>query len=227
MTVSVSRMSRHLELRVTDSGRGIAAEDMGKLFKKFQQLDGSNVRSVGGTGLGLAICRGIVEEHGGTIGVESQLGQGATFTVSLPLAPADLDVPDSAEPGDGHGPLILVVDDEPDIRTLLRDQLELEGFQVLEAGRALEAVEVARERQPDLITMDLMLPDLDGFEAIRLLRENALTQKTPVVILSAMELGDDDTRALGHTVHLAKPFSRVDLLNIIRANLRLDRSPSR
>jgi DNA-binding response OmpR family regulator len=75
--------------------------------------------------------------------------------------------------------------------------------------------------------MDLMLPDLDGFEAIRLLRENALTQETPVVILSAMELDDDDTRALGHTVHLAKPFSRADLLNVIRANLRLDRSPSR
>jgi PAS domain S-box-containing protein len=227
VTVSVSRKARQLELRVTDRGRGIAAEDMGKLFKKFQQLDGSNVRSVGGTGLGLAICRGIVEEHGGTIGVESQLGQGATFTVSLPLAAADLDGPDSAEPDAGHGPLILVVDDEPDIRTLLRDQLELEGFRVIEAGRALEAVEVARERQPDLITMDLMLPDLDGFEAIRLLRENALTQETPVVILSAMELGDDDTRALGHTVHLAKPFSRADLLNIIRANLRLDRSPSR
>jgi PAS domain S-box-containing protein len=227
VTVSVSRKARQLELRVTDRGRGIAAEDMGKLFKKFQQLDGSNVRSVGGTGLGLAICRGIVEEHGGTIGVESQLGQGATFTVSLPLAAADLDGPDSAEPDAGHGPLILVVDDEPDIRTLLRDQLELEGFRVIEAGRALEAVEVARERQPDLITMDLMLPDLDGFEAIRLLRGNALTQETPVVILSAMELDDDDTRALGHTVHLAKPFSRADLLNVIRANLRLDRSPSR
>jgi CheY-like chemotaxis protein len=135
--------------------------------------------------------------------------------------------PDSAEPGAGHGPLILVVDDEPDIRTLLRDQLELEGFRVLEAGRALEAVEIARERQPDFITMDLMLPDLDGFEAIRLLRDNALTREIPVVILSAMELGDDDTRALGPTVHLAKPFSRADLLGIIRANLRLDRIPSR
>ena len=123
--------------------------------------------------------------------------------------------------------MILVVDDEPDIRMLLRDQLELEGFRVLEAGRALEAVEVARERQPDFITMDLMLPDLDGFEAIRLLRDNALTREIPVVILSALELGDDDTRALGPTVHLAKPFSRADLLAIIRANLRLDRSPAR
>jgi two-component system sensor histidine kinase VicK len=228
VTVTASRAGRHLDLRVTDRGRGIAAEDMGKLFKKFQQLDGSNVRSVGGTGLGLAICRGIVEEHGGSIGVESHLGRGATFKVTVPLPAAEgADGTDGAEQGTGHGPLILVVDDEPDIRALLRDQLELEGFRVLEAGRALEAVEIARERQPDLITMDLMLPDLDGFEAIRLLRENARTRETPVVILSAMELGDDDTRALGPTVHLAKPFSRADLLTVIRANLRLDRSVGR
>jgi CheY-like chemotaxis protein len=228
VSVRASRAGRHLDLRVADQGRGIAPEDMGKLFKKFQQLDGSNVRSVGGTGLGLAICRGIVEEHGGSIGVESQPGQGATFTVTMPLPAAEgVDVGDSAEPDAGHGPLILVVDDEHDIRTLLRDQLELEGFRVLEAGRALDAVEIARERQPDLITMDLMLPDLDGFEAIRLLRDMASTRETPVVILSAMELGDDDTRALGPTVHLAKPFSRAELLGIIRANLRLDRTSSR
>jgi len=115
-----------------------------------------------------------------------------------------------------------VVDDEPDIRMLLRDQLELEGFRVLEAGRALEAVEIARDRQPDLITMDLMLPDLDGFEAIRLLRANARTREIPAIILSAMELGDDDTRALGPTVHLTKPFSRAELLGVIRASLHLD-----
>ncbi len=223
VTVTATRAGRQLVVRVTDRGRGIAAKDMGKLFKKFQQLDGSNVRSVGGTGLGLAICRGIVAEHGGSIGVESQLGQGATFTVTVPLPAGEgVDGTDGAEPGPGRGPLILVVDDEQDIRMLLRDQLELEGFRVLEAGRALEAVEVARERQPDLITMDLMLPDLDGFEAIRLLRENARTREIPVVILSAMELDDDDTRALGPTVHLAKPFSRADLLGVICANLRLD-----
>jgi len=177
--------------------------------------------------LGLAICRGIVEEHGGSIGVESQLGQGATFIVRLPIPAVEAVAPADREPGVPGGPLILVVDDEPDIRMLLRDQLELEGFRVLEAGRALEAIELARERLPDLITMDLMLPDLDGFEAIRLLRENERTRETPVIILSAIELGDDDTRALGPTVHLAKPFSSADLLGAIRANLRLDRSVGR
>ncbi len=227
VSVVVKATGRQAELRVRDQGRGIAGDDMGKLFKKFQQLDGSNVRSVGGTGLGLAICRGIVEEHGGSIGVESQLGQGATFIVKLPLPAAEAVAPVDSESGVPSGPLILVVDDEPDIRMLLRDQLELAGFRVLEAGRALEAVELARERLPDLVTMDLMLPDLDGFEAIRLLRENERTRETPVVILSAIELGDDDTRALGPTVHLAKPFSSADLLAAIRANLRLDRSVGR
>src|SRR5206468_475088 len=134
VSVTVKATGQQAELRVRDQGRGIAAEDMGKLFKKFR---------------------------------------------------------------------------------------------VLEAGRALEAVELARERLPDLITMDLMLPDLDGFEAIRLLRENERTRETPVIILSAIELGDDDTRALGPTVHLAKPFSSADLLATIRANLRLDRSVGR
>jgi len=110
---------------------------------------------------------------------------------------------------------------------VLRDQLELDGFRVLEAGRALEAVEVARERQPDLITMDLMLPDLDGFEAIRLLRETERTREVPVIILSAVELSADDTRPLGPTALLTKPFSRLDLIAAVRANLRMDRSLGR
>jgi len=223
--VTTRRAGAQVEFRVSDRGRGIAPEDMGKLFKKFQQLDGSNVRAVGGTGLGLAICRGIVEEHGGSISVESEPGRGATFIVTLPVPATAGTVPDDRrEAVEGDTPLILVVDDEPDIRGVLRDQLELEGFRVLEAGRALEAVEMARERLPDLITMDLMLPDLDGFEAIRLLRETERTREIPVVLLSGVELDADDTRALGPTAHLTKPFSRLDLLAAVRANLRLDRS---
>jgi len=90
----------------------------------------------------------------------------------------------------------------------------------MEAGRALEAVELARERQPSLITMDLMLPDLDGFEAIRLLRAQPETRATPVLILSAVELEAGDTRALGATVHLTKPFGGAALLEAIRAGLK-------
>ena len=211
-----------VELSVSDQGRGIAPEDLTRLFRRFQQLDGSTVREVGGTGLGLAICRGIVEEHGGRIGVESQLGVGATFIVTLPVPRGDAAAPGAAAPDEvrADAPLILVVDDESDLRALLREQLEMEGFRVMEAGRALEAIELARERKPNLITMDVMLPDLDGFEAIRLLRAQPETATTPVVILTAVEVEPGDTRALGATVHLTKPFGGAALLKAVRAGLK-------
>jgi CheY-like chemotaxis protein len=222
VTVGARRSGAELEVWVSDHGRGIAAEDVGRLFRKFQQLDGSNVRAVGGTGLGLAICRGIVEEHGGRIGVESQVGAGATFTVHLPVPGAASAVPGDAAPAEGKAaaPLVLVVDDEPDVRGLMRDVLQLSGFRVIEAGRVLEGVELARQQHPDVITMDLMLPDLDGFEAIRLLREQPETRETPVVVLSAIEVEPGDPRALGATVCLTKPFSSADLLGAIRSRLR-------
>jgi len=222
VTVGARRTGADLEIWVSDHGRGIAPEDVGRLFRKFQQLDGSNVRAVGGTGLGLAICRGIVEEHGGRIEVDSRPGAGATFTVRLPVPGAAAAVPGTEAPAERkeQAPLVLVVDDEPDVRALMRDVLQLSGFRVIEAGRVLEGVELARQQRPDVITMDLMLPDLDGFEAIRLLREQAETRDTPVVVLSAIEVEPNDPRALGATVCLTKPFSAADLLTAIRSRLR-------
>jgi signal transduction histidine kinase/CheY-like chemotaxis protein/transcriptional regulator with GAF, ATPase, and Fis domain len=217
--VGARRAGTQLEIRVTDHGQGIAPEDIGRLFKKFQQLDGRTVRAVGGTGLGLAICRGIVEEHGGRIAVESRPGDGATFIVRLPVPGAVTATLRVERPAEGldQAPLVLVVDDEPDVRALLRDMLNTAGLRVIEAGRVLEGVELARQHQPDVITMDLMLPDLDGFEAIRLLREQPETRETPVVVLSAIDVEPDDPRALGATVGLVKPFTSADLLKAIRS----------
>jgi GAF domain-containing protein/ActR/RegA family two-component response regulator/two-component sensor histidine kinase len=223
VTVGARRTGAEVEIWVSDHGPGIAPEDVGRLFRKFQQLDGSNVRAVGGTGLGLAICRGIVEEHGGRISVDSRPGAGATFTVRLPVPGAVPAAPGREAPAEGkeQAPLVLVVDDEPDVRTLMRDVLQMSGFRVIEAGRVLEGVELARQHHPDAITMDLMLPDLDGFEAIRLLREQPETRDTPVVVLSAIEVEPGDPRAIGATVCLTKPFSTTDLLAAIRSRLRL------
>jgi PAS domain S-box-containing protein len=219
-----------VEIWVRDHGRGIAPEDAGRLFQKFQQLERGGSGRLGGTGLGLAICRGIVEEHGGRIAVESRPGEGATFTVRLPVpreAPAAPAVPAGpAGRAPEAAPVVLVVDDEADVRALLRDQLEMAGFRVLEAGRVLDAVEMARQRRPDAITMDLMLPDLDGFEAIRLLREQPETRDTPVVVLSAIEVEAGDPRALGATVCLVKPFAAADLLAAIRSHLPARKEPS-
>ena len=224
VTVGARPAGDEVEIWVRDRGRGIAPEDAGRLFQKFQQLESGGSGRLGGTGLGLAICRGIVEEHGGRIGVESRPGEGATFTVRLPLPgrmPAAPAVPAAAVPGRPSAipPLVLVVDDEADVRALLRDQLEMGGFRVLEAGRVLDAVELARERRPDAITMDLMLPDLDGFEAIRLLREQPETRDTPVVVLSAIEVEPRDPRALGATICLTKPFAAADLIAAIRSSV--------
>jgi PAS domain S-box-containing protein len=222
VTVGAELAGDEVLIRVSDHGRGIAPEDVARLFQKFQQLEGGAAGRTGGTGLGLAICRGIVEEHGGRIAVESRLGAGATFTVRLPVprkaaaAPRVVPVDRPKE----QAPLVLVVDDEADVRALLRDQLEMAGLRVLEAGRVLEAVELARQRKPDAITMDLMLPDLDGFEAIRLLREQPETRDTPVVVLSAIEVEPGDPRALGATVCLTKPFAAGDLLAVIRSHVR-------
>jgi CheY-like chemotaxis protein len=222
VTVGARRAGARVEIWVTDHGRGIAPEDVGRLFRKFQQIEGSSGRAVGGTGLGLVICRGIVEEHGGQVSVDSRPGAGATFTVWLPMpgaveaAPApDVPIDRPEEP-----PLVLVVDDEPDLRALMRDMLQGAGLRVIEAGRVLEGVEMARQRHPDVITMDVMLPDLDGFEAIRLLRDQPETRQTPVVVLSAIEVEPNDPRVRGTAVCLTKPFRSADLLAAIHPHLR-------
>ncbi len=221
VTVSAATAQGALELRVTDRGPGIAAGDVGRLFQKFIQLKAQAGREVSGTGLGLAICRGIVEAHGGSIGVESRPGDGATFIVRLPL-PEDAGAPHAPPAEADEPPLILVVDDEPDVRGAIREQLEvLGGYRVVEAGRALEAVEVARQRRPDLITMDLMLPDLDGLEAVRLMREHEETRRTPVVMVTAIDLEEGDFGPGGPSACLIKPFTASALLETVRAHLRV------
>ena len=220
VTLSAARAAGELTLSVTDRGRGIAPADMDRLFQKFQQLDSSAAREAGGTGLGLAICRGIVEEHGGRIAVESRPGEGATFTIWLPLSAEAAAPPAPGEAQPPQAPLILVVDDEPALRDAIREQLEMGGFRVIAAGRALEAVEVARQRRPDLVTMDLMLPDLDGLEAVRLMREHPETRETPVVMVTAIELDESRFGPEGPAACITKPFTITTLLDTVRAHLR-------
>jgi CheY-like chemotaxis protein len=154
--------------------------------------------------------------------VDGRPGEGSVFTVLLPVPSTVGPAPSGPGPEQCRkaAPLVLVVDDDADVRALLVDVLRLGGFRVMEAGRVLDGVELAREHRPDVITMDLMLPDLDGFEAIRLLREQPETRDTPVVVLSAIEVEPGDPRALGATVCLTKPFVAADLLKAVRSRLR-------
>jgi len=198
---------------VRDYGRGVAPEDHLLIFEKFHQLDSSLTRNVGGTGLGLPICKALVEEHGGNIWIESALGNGATLSFTLPLATSASPV--VASRNDPSQPVILVVDDSATTREMLRNILESEGYQVAEADGGAAAVQLARFLQPKLMTLDVMMPDLDGFDVIQVLRNDPLTRDLPVLFISAT-VEHERGLALGGSGFLTKPFTPTDLLEEVR-----------
>jgi PAS domain S-box-containing protein len=207
--LSASIGSGAVSFAVRDRGRGIAPEDYQRIFEKFHQIDSSLTRNVGGTGLGLAICRALVEEHGGRIWVESVLDQGAVFTFTLPLAIGEAPVVASRPPSDQ--PTILVVDDSAPMRELIRGMLERAGYLVAEADGGAVALQLARLLQPQLVTLDVMLPDLDGFDVIQVLRHDPLTRDMPVLFISATS-EYDRAMALGGNGFISKPFSTDELI---------------
>jgi PAS domain S-box-containing protein len=201
---------------VRDFGRGIAPEDHQRIFDKFHQIDSSLTRNVGGTGLGLAICRALVAEHGGQIWVESILGKGATFAFTLPMAAGNAPVVPLMPASDQ--PTVLVVDDSAPMREAIRGMLENAGYMVAEADGGAAALQLARLLQPQLITLDVMLPDLDGFDVIQVLRNDPLTRELPVLFVSATS-ERERALALGGSGFLTKPFTSDDLIGQIRALL--------
>jgi PAS domain S-box-containing protein len=222
--VTAGAVATGVEVRVTDQGRGIAAEDIPKLFRKFQQLDGSTVREVGGTGLGLAICRGIVEEHGGSIRAESEPDRGATFIITLPVATVEKPVTDGALPavrdipvGEGAAPEILVVDHDVEACAVLTGMLAQGGFRVTSAPDGAAALTRIVERCPALVLLGAETPGAGGHELLRTLRADPSTHELPVIILTGEGGREPATAgALGAT-ELRKPFSTRELLETIRS----------
>ncbi|GMU55082.1 MAG: hypothetical protein AMXMBFR33_42280 [Candidatus Xenobia bacterium] len=210
--------SNQVEVVVEDSGIGIAPEHHQRIFEKFGQVDSSETREIKGTGLGLPIARSIVEAHQGTLTVDSQLGRGSRFIVRLPLeddAPLPvLTLPRHRLADWGLGRRVLVVDDEVNIRRFLRHVLELEGYQVLEARTGDEAITLARQDKPDLICLDVMLPDVNGMEVLTRLKQEPATRDIPVMIISIVE---DEAKLfrLGAADFLAKPVDKDKLLERI------------
>ncbi len=209
--------NQRLVVSVHDQGPGIAPEQQALLFRRFSQVDGTSTRRHGGTGLGLAICRGLVEAMGGTIGVESEPGRGARFHFEVP---ADLaDAPESeAEAHDLLFPArlrILVADDHPANRELVRAVLTPFGAEVREAINGAEAAEVAADALFDLILMDLRMPVLDGLEAMKAIRRGGgPNSHTPILAFSA---GADTAGAearlnAGFDGDLSKPVLPADLI---------------
>jgi signal transduction histidine kinase/CheY-like chemotaxis protein len=175
--------------KVTDEGRGIPLDKLDSIFDRFQQVEHSDARQKGGTGLGLAICRSIVQQHGGSIWAQRNLGAGATLCVMLPRTArsSDIQVAPSQQLQQNHGTgAILVCDDDDSIRTVVSEHLTRQGYTVLEASSGQEALTIAEQEHVEAILLDLYMPGLSGWETLQRLRNNPATANIPVVILSAL-----------------------------------------
>jgi CheY-like chemotaxis protein len=218
-----SAFTEFLAIRVIDSGIGISRDGLARLFQPFSQIDGGLARQFEGTGLGLAMVKLLAELHGGTVAVESAEGQGSRFTVWLPLRSArDADgTPARSSPATRGGALpggkvALVVEDDARAADLIGVQLEAEGFTVLRAVSAEAALTVAAQQPLALVTLDIMLPDMDGWELLERVRRMPNLKHLPVVIVS---IAADRLRglSLGASAVLQKPISREQLSDALGA----------
>ncbi len=216
VTVSVRRVDEGVEFRVRDSGAGIAAADLHRIFERFRQGGDTLVNKPRGTGLGLPISQQIVLAHGGQIRVESTVGVGSEFWFVLPASgrtgtrtSASRELVSrlgakvrEALAADAHN--ILVVDDNPNLRELLRQQLGELGYHVLLANDGLEGVRLARTARPDLIILDIMMPEISGFDVAAMLKSDPDTRAIPILVLTIVEDAERGYR-IGVDSYLQKP----------------------
>ena len=220
----------HVAVTVTDEGRGIAAERLPHLFRKFSRIDGEDRRrDIAGSGLGLAICKGIVEAHGGRIWAESDgPGLGARFTFTIPVAgDAAAGVPRRSarrERPERERERILVVDDDPQTLRHVRDALARAGYEPIVTGDPQEALSLVEANDPHLVLLDLMLPGTDGIELMGNILDMA---DVPVIFLSAYGQEETIARAFenGTDDYVVKPFSPTELVARIKAALRKREAP--
>lgn len=229
VAINAQRIDGSVRFAVTDEGCGIPSHEVHKLFGKFQQLDSSDTRQKGGSGLGLSICKALVEQHGGTIGLHSEVDKGSTFYFDLPIKAEGKSADDdkqwavliadaqsamkakacsSAEPEKmeaGGAPKVLIADDDADVRTIMRKQLQALGFETLEAQDGVAAISVVRTQSPDLIILDVGMPYVDGFKVVEVLSEEQASS-TPLIIYTGRDLTSSERSQLklGHTRYITK-----------------------
>jgi len=216
--------------KVIDSGIGMTPEQLDKLFQPFTQADSSTTRKFGGTGLGLTITKRFVEMMGGSIKVDSVINEGSTFTMRLPArlgdaplsAGSDAPQEDAAvvaatrmpQPSGGGPNRVLVVDDDPEARELLKRHLSKEGFTVFTAADGEEGIRLAKQIKPSLITLDVMMPRMDGWAVLTRLKAEESLADIPVVMVSMIN-ERQIAFGLGAEEYLTKPVDREKLANIV------------
>jgi PAS domain S-box-containing protein len=207
---------------VSDTGIGMTPEQLGRLFEAFSQADASTAKKYGGTGLGLAISRKFCELMGGDLTVESAAGQGSTFTVTLPIEVQDTalrSAPASAMPPPSTAPrppisTLLVIDDDPAVRELMERTLSQEGYAVHTAENGVRGLELAKALKPSVITLDVMMPGMDGWAVVSALKADPDLSAIPVVMLTIV----DDQKlgfTLGASDYLTKPIDWKRLTSVL------------
>ncbi|MBK5269462.1 MAG: response regulator, partial [Bacteroidia bacterium] len=206
ITCKVSQEKDEILVRITDTGIGIAPGDFGAVFEQFKQVGGDTLTDKPkGTGLGLPICKEIVEHHGGRIWLESEVGKGSVFSFALPFIPKtkievakplhlnDLvkqlkeQMAQSSLSINGQNSTILVVDDDDSIRSLLQQELSEAGYLINQATNGKEALESIRNHRPDLVILDVMMPEMNGFDVAAILKNDPQTMDIPIIVLSIVQ----------------------------------------
>jgi signal transduction histidine kinase/CheY-like chemotaxis protein len=207
-----------IAVAVADSGIGMTPEQLGRLFEEFSQGDATTARQYGGTGLGLAITRRLCQMMGGDVSVTSEVGKGTTFTVRLPVAAAVVvarDQPSETGTDVPSGNCVLVIDDDATARDLIADYLRQAGFVVITAAGGAEGLKRAKDHHPIAITLDVIMPDIDGWTVLAALRGDPQLADIPVVMATIV----DERRqgmTLGAVGYLTKPIDGDKLVEIIR-----------
>jgi adenylate cyclase len=227
VTISAAREltadGERVEFAVADTGIGISPDQLARLFLEFSQADSSTTRKYGGTGLGLAISRRFCQMMGGDISVESELGRGSKFVIKLPVHVGDAETQARTPEASRlrvtgslqQAPLILVVDDDPTVREVVGRYLVRDGFTFAEADGGREGLRLARELNPAAITLDITMPDLDGWTVLAAIKGDPTLADIPVILLTII---DEKNRgfALGASEYLVKPIDRDKLIRVLR-----------
>ena len=219
VAMALHQGQQFLEIAVIDTGIGMTAEQMSRVFEDFSQADASTERQYGGTGLGLSITRRLCQMMGGDVTVASEPGKGSTFTVRLPFAAGDVAEPPAAraakaaaaEPGRDY---VLVIDDDETARELIADCLAQAGFAVITAANGAEGLKRAKEYHPIAITLDVIMPDIDGWTVLAALRGDPELADIPTIMTTIV----DDQRhgmTLGAVGYLTKPIDRDKLVDLV------------